>query len=276
MAQTPDAYVFAHEVQYFFQKAVLPAIALIATGAAKVVVSRLQSNTNVKRSVELTKRISELETTIAKLPKRDNSELPITPHMVLTDELKMTIAELKYLQTRVHYSFHQFCSDVSFKTRRAFVLYRPEGFLGFVLNYSFYAYLALMLLLIGVIVDSSRAGSGTGVQQTALSGKSAPPPGTPLPTNASSQAASGMGVSGAPAPPQSATQKDLVQTKDYVFDVLAFMLMFGVLSIPALVLRYFALRRLDRAGTTSAVSKKKPANEPSALPGPVPSQVASS
>ena len=64
-----------------------------------------------------------------------------------------------------------------------------------------------------------------------------------------------------------------MQTKDYVFDVLAFMLMFGVLSIPALVLRYFALRRHDRAGTTSAVSKKNPANEPSALPGPVPSQV---
>ena len=190
MPHTPDPYVFADQLKDFFQHALLPAIALVATGAAKLVVTRLQSNTNVKRSVELTKRISELETTIAKLPKRDNSELPITPHMVLTDEIEMTIAELKYLQTRVHYSFHQFCSDVSFKTRRAFVLYRPEGFLGFVLNYSFYAYLALMLLLIGVIVDSSREGSGPPLSRPFHPVKSAPLPGTPL-QNASSQAESG-------------------------------------------------------------------------------------
>jgi hypothetical protein len=221
----------AEQLVDFFHSVLVPALALLATGAAKVVVSRLQDHSNVRRSVELTKRISDLETTISTLPKRDNTEMEITPHMVLTDELKQAIAELKYLQTRVHYSFHQFCSDVSFRTRRAFVLYHPRGFVGYLLHSLFYGYIAMMLFFVAVIALPSP-------QETSVPSKI-----NPAITSDAPPASVSNQTSGAISYPA----KEFTKAGSFVTEMLAFMLMFGVLSIPALILRHFALKRIDSA-----------------------------
>ncbi len=235
------------ELTQFFHKALLPSLALLATGAAKGLLSQVQNRSHERRSEVLTKRINELEHNIAKLPKRDASSMKITPEKILTDELEQTIAELRYLQTREHYSFHQFCSDVSFRARRMFLLYRPSGFGGYLLHITFYAWLA-MVLLIATFLAFPTAGDQD-QKQAAVAARQA---------------------SAATANPPSVSidaEKDLSRAGHAVVEILALMLMFSVLSIPAWILRHFALKRLDKGADSSEKLNPSGATKIATAPG---------
>jgi hypothetical protein len=231
----------------FFHNALLPALALLATGAAKGLLSQIQNRSHERRSEALTKRINELEHNIAKLPKRDASSMKITPEKILTDELEQTIAELRYLQTREHYSFHQFCSDISFRARRMFLLYRPSGFAGYLLHTAFYGWLA-MVLLIATFLALPTAGDQN--QNRA-------------------PVAGSQGSAASDNPPSVSTyaEKDLSRAGHAVVEILALMLMFSVLSIPAWILRHFALKRLDKGARSSPKLEQMGENEMAAAPG---------
>lgn len=225
-------------------KVVLPALATLIPAAVTAIAKWGQDHSTKRQSAALADRIASLAKMIAELPQLPpNGRAPaITPQAALMAEMDVAVRELTLLQTRTKRSF----TTITSKMRSAFLLYKPQGWLAGTLHVAFFAYLFLFIMA---------AASGVFSEQTAAVTADAQGSGV-AGTNSSNAHALSTGK-------QPANNRG--NQTDPVANVFAFIVMFGTLGIPPLILRYFAARihrkqcQESQSGTGPATFSAEPA-----------------
>jgi hypothetical protein len=220
-------------------KVIWPALATLVPVALTAVAKWVQGNSRTRRSAELTDRISTLAKSIAELPASPPAAgaLAVTPHTALSAELEAVVNELTLLQTRAKRTFTGVTTLTS-KLRSALLLYRPKGFLAFVLHVAFFGYMVIFACVVLAVGFPTKEKPASGAASN----------GTP---------AAVQQQPAAPAP--------VPVTEDRVTNVLAFIVVFGVLGIPPLIIRHFAAR-IHRRQCLASQEKTPPVPGSMAIP----------
>jgi hypothetical protein len=139
-------------------KILLPALATLVPAAVTAVVKWVQDSTGKRRSVALTERISTLAKNISDLPEisLSNPAIALTPRAALTAELETAIRELTALQGKEQHRINISLASTTARLRSALLLYRPKGFVAWMLHLSFYTYSVTLVLILIMLMSPSK------------------------------------------------------------------------------------------------------------------------
>jgi hypothetical protein len=180
---------------------VFPAAATLVPVGVTALFKIGQSRSRSRRSDLLTGRISDLARKVADIPDLIPPDPECSPKDALRAELRLAVEELKALQSRGPYTFRDIKSVLVGWVQDTLLLYKPHGFLSWVLQGSFYAYTIIFLFFVSVaVVPDSSAGDA----------------------------------------------KSIISTSSSAADVVGYVVLIGVLSIPLLVLHHYAAKRHNK------------------------------
>ncbi len=211
----PDLTARAHDQAKYWtdllSHVVFPAAATLVPVGVTALFKIGQNRSRSRRSDVLTGRISDLARKVADIPDLSPPDPECSPKEALRAELRLAVEELKALQTRGPYTFRDVKSVITGWVRDTLLLYKPRGFLSWVLQGSFYAYTCIFLFFVSVAVAPN---------------------------------------------PTAGDTKSVISATSSAADVIGYIVLIGVLSIPLLVLHHFAAKRHSRMiGTDPAEAK---------------------